>query len=111
AFTLDPFARAPRGVPRRRYHKWLKTKVDRVVRNILRRVSEADQEIMLRLKRWMRNIDFTELVHEIDRHGGYDFIPVIEPSISRQRATNRGTGGSHAAGQGGSVTNTRTLSA
>lgn len=55
-FSYDPAARAPliSEVGRYTYYQWLKTRVDRLVRNILRRVAEADQEVMLRLKRWMK---------------------------------------------------------
>lgn len=57
-FSYDPAARAPliSEVGRYTYDQWLKTRVDRLVRNILRRVAEADQEVMLRLKRWMKCI-------------------------------------------------------
>ena len=56
------------------------------------------------------NIDFTELIHEVERHGGYDFIPIVEPSLSFQNSTSRGNGGAKATGRGGSETDSRTLS-
>jgi hypothetical protein len=56
------------------------------------------------------NIDFTELVHEVDRHGGYDFIPVVEPSVSFQTSTSSGKGGARATARGGSESDSRTLS-
>lgn len=55
-FAYDPVSRAPRisEVGRYAYYQWMKTRVDRLCRNILRRVMEADQEVMVRLKRWLR---------------------------------------------------------
>src|ERR1043165_8230698 len=57
-FRIDPFHNAPRRgtVSRNGYYKWLKARVDRIVRNLLRRVSEADQDVMNRMKRWLANI-------------------------------------------------------
>ena len=39
------------------------------------------------------NILFDELIHEIERHGGYDFFRVIEPSLSFQQGRNHSDGG------------------
>jgi hypothetical protein len=38
------------------YHAWLSTRVDRVYRAFLRRVSEADRDVMMRQQRWLKNI-------------------------------------------------------
>ncbi len=56
--SIDPFADAP---PLREgrlatYASWLDTKVDFLVRAILRRFSSADVDAMNRLVRWMRNV-------------------------------------------------------
>ncbi len=34
------------------------------------------------------NIDYTELTHEVDRHDGYDFVPMTERSRALQRQVN-----------------------
>ena len=55
-FSFDPAADAPKGASREEYEQWLSSTVDRIIRAILRNVSAADQEVMNRLKRWLKNV-------------------------------------------------------
>lgn len=58
AVSYDPFAHLPRRseVSRIRYESLLGAKIDRVCRSLLRRVAEADLEVMNRLKKWLKCI-------------------------------------------------------
>lgn len=58
AFALDPAAKLPGrdDVGKIEYDSLLKALVDRIVACILRRVAEANQELMNRLKRWLENV-------------------------------------------------------
>jgi len=75
-FAYDPVAHAPnrRAVGDYVYFQWLKTRIDRLVRSVLRRVSEASQDVMVRLKRWLKAIFHACLVALDDRntHVGLD---------------------------------------
>lgn len=55
-FAFDPAADAPVGVLPELYEQWLAATVDRVVKAVLRNVSQAEEELMNRLKRWMQNV-------------------------------------------------------
>lgn len=63
AFALDPAAHLPGwGAGKLAYYSLLKATVDSVVTCMLRRVAEADQQVMLRLKRWLKNVVYACLV-------------------------------------------------
>ena len=56
AVSYDPFAFAPpRGkVGTLAYDSWMRSKINRLCRALLRRVSEANLEVMKRLKKWLK---------------------------------------------------------
>jgi hypothetical protein len=58
SFGYCPFAGAPlRGtVSRKDYQSWMAARVDMVFRSFMRRIASADQEVMTRLKRWLKNM-------------------------------------------------------
>ncbi|GEM_PF-6926200 len=58
AVAYDPFAHLPlrSQVSKMEYDSLLGAKVDRVCRSLLRRVAEADLEVMNRLKKWLKSI-------------------------------------------------------
>ena len=76
AFCFDPVSRAPLRsvVGDHAYYQWLKTRVDRICKVMLRKVPEADQDMMNRLKRWLKNVLFACLVAYDDKntHVGLD---------------------------------------
>src|SRR5262245_59741404 len=55
-FSFDPVAREPRRsvVGDYAYQQWLKTRVDCLFKILMRRVAEASQDVMVRLKRWLK---------------------------------------------------------
>ena len=63
-FSFDPVARAPlrSAVGDYAYFQWLKTRVDRICKVMLRKVPEAEQDLMNRLKRWLKNVLYACLV-------------------------------------------------
>jgi len=63
-FSFDPVSRAPLRsvVGDYAYFQWLKTRVDRICKVMLRKVSEAEQDLMNRLKRWLKNVLYACLV-------------------------------------------------
>jgi hypothetical protein len=72
--ALDPAADPPLGVCREEYEQWLSSTVDRTVRTVLRNVAAADQEIMVLLERWLKNV-FTACLVSLDEkntHVGLD---------------------------------------
>lgn len=75
-FSFDPAARAPLRsvVGDYAYYQWLKTRVDRMCKVILRRVAEAEQDLMVRLKRWLKCVLYACLVatDEKNSHVGLD---------------------------------------
>src|SRR5262249_10099932 len=74
--SFDPVARAPRRneVGHFAYNQWLKCRIDRIVRDFLRRVSEANIDVMNRLKRWLKSVLWMCLVAVDDdnTHAGLD---------------------------------------
>lgn len=75
-FSFDPVARAPlrSEVGDYAYYQWLRTRVVRVWKVLMRRVAEANQTIMVRLKRWLLCVLYACLVAIDDKntHVGLD---------------------------------------
>lgn len=75
-FSFDPVANAPRrtDVGDYAYYQWLRVRIGRVWKVLMRRVSEANQVIMVRLKRWLVCVLYACLVAIDDKntHAGLD---------------------------------------
>src|ERR1051325_3529575 len=75
-FSFDPVARAPlrTDVGDYTYYQWLRVRVAKFVKVFLRRVAEANQDVMVRLKRWLRCVLYACLVAIDDKntHVGLD---------------------------------------
>ena len=56
AVSIDPSAHPPKHCNPLQSEAWLNSTVDRVVSAILRNVPKAEQEVMNRLKRWLKNV-------------------------------------------------------
>lgn len=69
-FSYDPVARAPlrSQVGTYAYFQWMKTRIDRLCQATLRRLAEASQDVMVRLKRWLKTVFWACLVALDDRN-------------------------------------------
>lgn len=85
-FSYDPALHAPLRsvVGDLVYFQWLKTRADELCRIILLRVAEADQHVMNRLKRWLKNA-ITACLVALDGHNthvGMDrMLTLCDPTI------------------------------
>lgn len=75
-YAYDPVLHAPdrRTVGDNCYFQWMRTRINRLVRAVLRRLPEASQDIVVRLKRWMTCVFWACLVSldDANTHVGLD---------------------------------------